>query len=59
MIVRLIAIDPRPDPNRSDVLAYQVPENSREMKLLIELFDAAGIEHETLQIERRRAPKEK
>jgi hypothetical protein len=45
MIVRLIAVDPRPLKDRSDLLVYQVPENSREMKLLQELFDIAGIEH--------------
>ena len=55
MIVRLIAIDPRPDKNRaSDVLAYQLPENSRELKLLQEVFSDAGIEWEIVLSEKRR-----
>lgn len=44
MIVRLIAVDPRPRKGESDLRVYQVPENSREMELLTELFDLAAIE---------------
>lgn len=44
-IVNLIAIDPRDD---SRVLQYRVPENSREIALLQELFDANNIEHAVL-----------
>lgn len=44
MIIRLIVIDPQPRPDRGDVLVYQVPENSREMELLCQLFDQARLE---------------
>lgn len=44
MIVRLIAVDPRPKKGTSDLVVYQVPENSRAMQLLQELFDDAKIE---------------
>lgn len=55
MIVRLIALDPRPRPSESDVRAYQIPEGSREMELLVELFEAARIEWAVLEGTRRRA----
>lgn len=48
MIVRLIAVDPRPQPGQSDLCVYQVPEFSRAHRLLEEVFSAAGIEHTTL-----------
>lgn len=48
MIVRLIAVDPRPKKGESDLRVYQVPEFSREHELLEELFTAAGIEHTTV-----------
>lgn len=49
MIIRLIAIDPRPRPgSQHDVLVYQVPEHSREAELLQELLTAAGIEWEVI-----------
>lgn len=57
MIIRLIAIDPRPRLGESDVRAYQVPENSREAELLIELFEAAGIEYAVIEAARRKARK--
>lgn len=44
MIVRLIAVDPRPRKGESDLLVYQVPEKSRAEELLVELFEAAKIE---------------
>jgi len=45
MIVRIIAIDPNPDPKRtSDLLVFQVPEHSREYSVLTESFNKAGIE---------------
>ena len=45
MIVRLMVIDPMPDAKRaSDVLVYQVPENSREFHLLAELFNKAALD---------------
>lgn len=50
MIVNLIAVDPRDD-NR--ILQYRVPENSREIALLQELFDANNIEHAVLVARRR------
>lgn len=48
MIVRILAIDPNPEPGRSDLLVYQVPENSREFKTLTALMTAANIEWESL-----------
>jgi hypothetical protein len=45
MIIRLIAVDPRPRPgSEDDVVVYQVPENSRAHRLLEEVFAAQGIE---------------
>lgn len=49
MIVRLIAVDPRPRKGESDLVVYQVPENSRAHKLLEELLDEAGIEHALIE----------
>lgn len=43
-IVRLIVVDPRPEPGESDLVVYQVPESCRASKLLIELLDDAKIE---------------
>lgn len=48
MIIRILALDPTPEAGRSDILCYQVPESSRECKLLQLLFDTYGIEHTTL-----------
>lgn len=49
MIIRLMAVDPRARAgSMSDIVVYQVPENSREMELMIELFDAAGIQWTTI-----------
>lgn len=48
MIVRVIAVDPRPRLGHSDVLVYQVPERSREFEVLTELFDSAGMEWTTI-----------
>lgn len=56
MIVRLMVIDPNPQPTRSDVLVYQVPEKSREMELLIQLFDQARLEWEVVEFSGRRKP---
>lgn len=45
MITRVMAINPNPSEGRSsDVVVYQVPENSDEFKLLTELLNKAGIE---------------
>lgn len=44
MIIRLIAVDPRPRKGESDLVVYQVPENSRAHQLLCELLDEAKIE---------------
>jgi hypothetical protein len=50
MIIRLIAVDPSPRLGKSDVLVYQVPENSREYEFLIKLLDGARIEWTTLTV---------
>jgi hypothetical protein len=59
MIVRLIAVDPRPRIGESDLVVYQVPQNGRAHLLLVELLDAAGIEHTLLETPPRKvkAPK--
>lgn len=44
MIVRLIVVDPRPRKGESDLVVYQVPENSRAHQLLVELCEAAKLE---------------
>lgn len=44
MIIRLIAVDPRPRQGESDLVVYQVPENSRAHELLVEAFGELGIE---------------
>jgi len=44
MIIRLIAIDPRPRRAEDDIIVYQVPEHSRAHELLAELLNGAGIE---------------
>lgn len=44
MIVRLIAVDPRPRVGESDLVVYQVPEHSRAIELLQEIFSDAKIE---------------
>jgi hypothetical protein len=44
-IIRVIAVDPRPRADsEDDVVVYQVPEKSRALELLEELFTEAGIE---------------
>lgn len=48
MIVRIIAVDPRPRKGESDLLIYQVPEHSRAHELLLELFADAKIENVTI-----------
>jgi hypothetical protein len=54
MIIRLIALDPHPERGRSDILVYQVPENSRELELLTQLLDEHKIEWTTLTPNPRR-----
>ena len=44
MIIRLIAVDPRPRQGESDLVVYQVPEKSRAFELLCELMDDAKIQ---------------
>lgn len=53
MITRIIAVDPTPIAGRSDLLVYQVPENSREYKLLTEALSAAGIEWDEVKSVRK------
>lgn len=59
MIIRLMVIDPEPQADRSDVLVYQVPENSREMKLLTQLFTQARLEWEVVTFSGPRRGKDK
>lgn len=54
-IIRVIAIDPKPRPGtHSDVLVYQVPENSREYELLLDMLTAAGLEWTKIASEPRK-----
>lgn len=54
MIVRLMAIDPAPRVgSHTDVVVYQIPENSREYELLTTLFDKANIEWTVLKSKRK------
>lgn len=55
MIVRLLALDPQPEAGRSDILCYQVPEHSREYRLLVSLFELYRIEYTTLMSTPRKA----
>ena len=43
-ITRVIVVDPTPALNRSDLLVYQVPENSREFAVLTAALEQAGLE---------------
>lgn len=43
-VVRVIAVDPFPRAGESDLLVYQVPENSRALELLQSLFNEKRIE---------------
>lgn len=53
MIVRILAIDPTPALGRSDILVYQVPENSREFAVLTAALTAAGVEWEEVKSVRK------
>lgn len=57
MIVRIVVVDPRPESSnpKSDILVYQVPENSREFKLLAELFEQAHVEWVVIDPPRRKS----
>lgn len=59
MIIRLMAIDPRPRPgSTTDVVVYQLPEKSREYELLVELLEQHNISWATLEPKPRK-PKER
>lgn len=54
MIIRVMAVDPRPRPNsKHDIVVYQLPEKSREFELLTELFDKARIDWTMIKSERK------
>lgn len=57
MIVRLVVVDPRPRDPQRDVVVYQVPERSRELELLVESFEALGIQCVTVESPRTRKPR--
>lgn len=44
LIIKIIAVDPKPEDSDADVIVYQVPENSRAAELLLELLQDADIE---------------
>jgi hypothetical protein len=52
MIIRLVAVDPRPRQGETDLRVYQVPEHSREEELLVELFESARIEYAKIEAPR-------
>ena len=53
MIVRILAVDPTPAAGRSDILVYQVPENSREFAVLTAALTASGVEWEEVKSVRK------
>jgi hypothetical protein len=55
VIVRLIAVDPRPRKGESDLVVYQVPEHSRAYELLTELMGEAKIEWALIETPPRKA----
>ncbi len=57
MIVRILAVDPRPRDKARDVVVYQVPEHSREFELLTELFEREGISWTTIESNKVRRKK--
>jgi hypothetical protein len=57
VITRIIAVDPNPVAGRSDLLVYQVPENSREYAMLTEALTAAGIEWDEVKSVRKHKEK--
>lgn len=63
MIVRVIVVDPKgiTAGRDSDLLVFQVPENSREMELLMFMLDQCRFEHAVvsarLSVDTRRAAK--
>lgn len=59
MIIRIIAIDPRPRTPLEDVVVYQVPERSRAAELLIELLDQNNIEWTVIETTPRKPRKVK
>ncbi len=59
MIIRLIVVDPRPRAGAAhDLVVYQVPENSRELELLQELCEGAGIEFARIEGKRPKRKEE-
>lgn len=57
MIIRLMAVDPQPRADsQTDIVVYQLPENSREFELLTALLDQSKIEWTVLKTPRK--PKE-
>lgn len=58
MIVRIIAVDPFPRADESDLVVYQVPERSRAYELLTELLSKEGIEFVTIDAEHNAMPAE-
>lgn len=56
MIVRIVAVDPRPRKCTEDVVVYQVPEASRSYELLVELLEKEGIDWVKIESSPRRKP---
>lgn len=57
-VVRVIAVDPFPRADESDLVIYQVPERSRAYELLTELLSKEGIEFVTIEAEHNAMPEE-
>lgn len=45
MIIRICVVDPSPRDPANDVLVFQVPENSRQEELLLELLESSGLDY--------------
>ena len=59
MIVRIVVVDPKPQAGRSDLLVYQVPEQSREFFVLTELLNRFGLEWALVPSQRKASKRSK
>lgn len=48
-VVRVVVVDPQPETAADDIIVFQVPENSRAHRLLVDLLEKAGIQNVTIE----------
>jgi len=53
-IIRVVALDPAPRSAGDDLITWQVPENSRSLKLLLELLEDRNIEYDIVEFKPRK-----